>query len=124
MPFSQKIVSRKGFYTIINISCRRVRKKRSNLKKNQINICLIFYFFPREVYYLTSSSRTRLSLLGSRSIIRNICLTLISYRAPIILFLDVAVNFLLLFIHSQFTDDPTVAICSDSGGSVFVLSFK
>lgn len=24
----------------------------------------------------------------------------------------------------QFTDDPSVAICSDSGGSVFVLTFK
>ena len=32
----------------------------------------------------------------------------------------------LLFIifGSQFTDDPSVAICSDSGGSVFVLTFK
>ncbi|KAJ7388710.1 Vacuolar protein sorting-associated protein 8 [Desmophyllum pertusum] len=27
-------------------------------------------------------------------------------------------------LHVMFTDDPTVAICSDSGGSVFVLSFK
>ncbi|RMX42196.1 hypothetical protein pdam_00017314 [Pocillopora damicornis] len=27
-------------------------------------------------------------------------------------------------LHVMFTDDPTVAICSDSGGSVFVLSFN
>ncbi|CAH3128652.1 unnamed protein product [Porites lobata] len=27
-------------------------------------------------------------------------------------------------LHVMFTDDPSVAICSDSGGSVFVLSFK
>ncbi|PFX22478.1 Vacuolar protein sorting-associated protein 8-like [Stylophora pistillata] len=27
-------------------------------------------------------------------------------------------------LHVMFTDDPTIAICSDSGGSVFVLSFK
>ncbi|EDO31039.1 predicted protein, partial [Nematostella vectensis] len=27
-------------------------------------------------------------------------------------------------LHVRFTDDPTVAFCSDSGGSVFVLSFK
>ncbi|KAJ8019457.1 Vacuolar protein sorting-associated protein 8-like [Holothuria leucospilota] len=27
-------------------------------------------------------------------------------------------------LHIQFTDDPTIAICSDSGGSVFELTFK
>nr|XP_006819234.1 PREDICTED: vacuolar protein sorting-associated protein 8 homolog [Saccoglossus kowalevskii] len=27
-------------------------------------------------------------------------------------------------LHIKFTDDPTLAICSDSGGSVFELSFK
>ncbi|XP_071822429.1 vacuolar protein sorting-associated protein 8 homolog isoform X2 [Apostichopus japonicus] len=27
-------------------------------------------------------------------------------------------------LHIQFTDDPTIAICSDSGGSVFELNFK
>ncbi|XP_033629373.1 vacuolar protein sorting-associated protein 8 homolog [Asterias rubens] len=27
-------------------------------------------------------------------------------------------------LHIQFSDDPTMAICSDSGGSVFELSFK
>lgn len=27
-------------------------------------------------------------------------------------------------LHIMFTDDPSVAICSDSGGSVFVLTFK
>ncbi|XP_064465584.1 vacuolar protein sorting-associated protein 8 homolog [Ornithodoros turicata] len=27
-------------------------------------------------------------------------------------------------LHAKFTDDPTLAICSDSGGSVFQLNFK
>ena len=31
---------------------------------------------------------------------------------------------IILYLCNQFTDDPSVAICSDSGGSVFVLSFK
>lgn len=31
---------------------------------------------------------------------------------------------LLIRLSAQFTDDPTLAICNDSGGSVFELSFK
>lgn len=31
---------------------------------------------------------------------------------------------LLTELSAQFTDDPTLAICNDSGGSVFELSFK
>ncbi|OBS74990.1 hypothetical protein A6R68_14474, partial [Neotoma lepida] len=27
-------------------------------------------------------------------------------------------------LHIKFTDDPTLAICNDSGGSVFELTFK
>lgn len=33
-------------------------------------------------------------------------------------------NFRPYFFKSQFTDDPTLAVCNDSGGSVFELNFK
>jgi len=66
---------------------------------------LIFIHFEGSIILKTASS----VILGIRT----------SILKKIYIPLTVEHNYCL-----QFTDDPTVAICSDSGGSVFVLSFK
>ena len=100
-----------------HMGLQKVKPKDGNLDRQDINELLCVGFDFPIVFQVLLKIMLRLKLRDKNNY--KICLT----RQRVIQNKFLIISWLVIAVE-QFTDDPTVAICSDSGGSVFVLNFK